>query len=282
LTIHNWHLDKILFHKIAIKRAQYMAYSKSQAMQRTKLGADTDRRDFFYHLLNAKDPETGAGFTPDELWGESNLFIIAGSDTTSTAMAATIFYLSHNLDALTRAQAEVRSAFHSKEIVHGTTLTGCTFLRACIDEAMRLSPPVPGALPRRVLPGGLDVDGHFIPADVDVCVPHYALHRNAAYFSDPSRYDPTRWLVENPPTEAFAPFSVGPRGCIGKGMAYVELTVSLGKMLWQYDLRLTPGTHAGEGIRGTEPGRNEEETYQLRDTFTSMKDGPIVQFRRRV
>lgn len=66
-------LDKVLFSKIAAGRAKYMAYSKSQLTERTKLGDDTDRRDFFYYLLKARDPETGQGFTTPELWGESNL-----------------------------------------------------------------------------------------------------------------------------------------------------------------------------------------------------------------
>lgn len=52
-----------------------MAYSKSQASERTKVGLDTDRKDFFYYMLNAKDPVTGNGFTPPELWGESNLLM---------------------------------------------------------------------------------------------------------------------------------------------------------------------------------------------------------------
>lgn len=50
-----------------------MAYSKGQLTERTKLGDDTDRRDFFYYLLKARDPETGQGFSTPELWGESNL-----------------------------------------------------------------------------------------------------------------------------------------------------------------------------------------------------------------
>jgi cytochrome P450 len=299
LTIHNWHLDKIFFRAIAAGRAQYMAYSKQQAMERTKLGADCDRKDFFYYLLNAKDPETGRGFTQDELWGESNLFIIAGSDTTSTAMAGTFFYLVHNPDVLEKAMAEVRDKFASvDEIVHGKDLTSCRYLRACIDEAMRMSPPVGGGLPRCVLPGGQRIDGYEVPAGVDVCVPHYAIHHNEAYFPQPFTYMPARWMspVANESSEvirnpfsgkleeahgAFCPFSVGPRGCIGKGMAYVELTLSLARVLFEFDLRLAPGTSVGEGRPDLELGRRREEEFQLRDTFTSLKDGPMVQLRRR-
>lgn len=66
-------IDKFLFPKLAAGRARYMAYSKGQLAERTKLGEETDRRDFFYYLLKARDPETGLGFSTPELWGESNL-----------------------------------------------------------------------------------------------------------------------------------------------------------------------------------------------------------------
>lgn len=66
-------IDKLLFPKLAAGRARYMAYSKAQLTERTKLGEETDRRDFFYYLLKARDPETGQGFSTPELWGESNL-----------------------------------------------------------------------------------------------------------------------------------------------------------------------------------------------------------------
>ncbi|KAF2466934.1 cytochrome P450 [Lindgomyces ingoldianus] len=290
LTIHNWHLDKILFRKIAAQRGQYMQYSKSQAVERTKLGVDVDRKDFFYYLLNAKDPETGKGFSMDELWGESNLLIIAGSDTTSTAMAGTFFYLAHNANALEKIAKEIRQAFSDvEEIVSGPKLSACAYLRACIDETMRMTPPVAGALPREVLPGGIEIDGHHIPAGIDVGVPHYAIHHNPAYYPKPFDYIPERWLPDhrsNPlhavlsdAHNAFCPFSIGPRGCIGKGLAYVELTVTIARVLFLYDLRLAPGTTLGEGGSDLEIGRTRSSEYQIEDRFASMKDGPVLQFR---
>ena len=71
-------LDAWFFGKIKKKRERYMAYSKQQMAERAKLGIDGQRRDFFHHLLTAKDPETGKGFGPLELWGESNSLLIAG------------------------------------------------------------------------------------------------------------------------------------------------------------------------------------------------------------
>ena len=251
-----------------------------------------DRKDFFYYLLNAKDPETGKGFSMDELWGESNLLIIAGSDTTSTAMSGAFFYLAHNPSAMQKVCKEIREAFADvEEIVTGPKLSGCSFLRACIDETMRMTPPVAGALPREVLSGGMDIDGHHIPAGVDVGVPIYTIHHNADYFPQPFDFIPERWLSDpsaNPlhsslqaAQSAYNPFSIGPRGCIGKGLAYVELTVTIARVLFLYDLRLAPGTTLGAGSKDLEVGRTRASEYQIMDVFASKKDGPILQFRAR-
>ncbi|KAF2737258.1 cytochrome P450 [Polyplosphaeria fusca] len=293
LLIHRWHLDKILFRKIAAQRAQYMQYSKAQAMGRTKMGLDVDRKDFFYHLLNAKDPETGNGFSMDELWAESNLLIIAGSDTTSTAMAGTFFYLAHNPTALEKLTKELRETFSDvEEIVSGPKLGHCSYLRACIDETLRMTPPVAGALPREILPGGIDIDGRHIPAGVDVGVPHYAIQHNDQYYPRPFDFIPERWLSDpaaNPlhsklpeAHSAFCPFSIGPRGCIGKGLAYVELTVTIARVLFMYEMRCAPGTHLGAGGADLEVGRTRVNEYQIEDHFASSKDGPILEFRARV
>ena len=71
-------LDRLLFPTLRAERQRFMAYSKSRLAERMKLGIDTDRRDFFYYLLKARDPETGQGFAMQELWGESNVLLIAG------------------------------------------------------------------------------------------------------------------------------------------------------------------------------------------------------------
>lgn len=297
-------LDRLLFPNIAAGRARYMAYSRAQLAERTKLGDETDRRDFFYHLLKARHPDTGLGFSTPELWGESNLLIIAGSDTTSTALAATIFYLVREPRALARVISEVRASFADVEDVRqGAALASCGYLRACVDEAMRLSPSVGGIVPREVLAGGQVIDGANVPAGTVVGVPHYAIHHNEAYFPRPFEFVPERWLAgESWPalgsggektrvvgeTEvaaaqaAFCPFSVGPRGCIGKGLAYAEMTTTLGRLLWLYDVRRAVGVaDPAEGRPGAEWGRDRKGEMQLVDTFTSWKQGVMVDFKKR-
>lgn len=290
-------IDKFLFPKLAAGRARYMTYSKKQLSERTKLGEETDRRDFFYYLLKARDPETGQGFSVPELWGESNLLIIAGSDTTSTAIAATLFYVVRHPHVLKRLTDEIRTKFNNvEEIVHGAALGSCVYLRACIDEAMRLSPSVGGILPREVLAGGMTIDGHALPQGTVVGTPHYAIHHNEAYFPDSFGYAPERWMrgEVNPLNgktttaddvalahSAFCPFSLGPRGCIGKGLAYVEMTTAVARTVFMYDLRRAVGVaDPGEGRADLEWGRHREGEFQLIDTFTSAKKGAMIEFRK--
>lgn len=83
---------------------------------------------------------------------------------------------------------------------------------------------------------------------------------------------------------AFNPFSIGPRGCIGKGLALAELTLGIATMLWRYDFALGEGKGMalGAGRKGLGPGRERENEYQLYDHITASKEGPMVCFRQRV
>ena len=134
-----------------------------------RMTMDHNRQDLFSHILAAKDPEKGRGFSMDELWGESTLLIIAGSDAISTGMAAVFYYLGRHLEAYSKVCHEVRSTFSSPDEVRtGEKLTSCRYLRACIDESMRMSPPVGGALWCEVCAGGITIQGRYIPKGYDV------------------------------------------------------------------------------------------------------------------
>ena len=283
-------LDRLFFRNLLGDKMRLFSYSTARLQKRAALGKDTDRRDFFYYLLQAKDPETGEGFALREMMAESNLLLVAGSDTTSTAFAAALFYLLHNPSYLAQLTSLIRNAFDSASaIIPGPELNGIRLLRAVMDESLRLSPPVPGILPREVLPGGLTVDGHTFPVGTDVGVAAHATHRNPLYFPDPAAFRPERWLgasdgdSDDVRTEkdaalkraqaAFCPFSVGPRGCIGRGMAYAELAVAMARTLWRYDMRLAPGCES--------VGKEADGTFAIEDCFVTDKEGPVVQFRAR-
>lgn len=96
--------------------------------------------------------------------------MIAGSDTTATALSAAMYYLVRDPEKLKILKEEIRGAFSSVgEIVSGKQLSDCNYLKACVDEAMRLAPPVPGLLPREVTaPEGITIDDVFLPQGVRI------------------------------------------------------------------------------------------------------------------
>ncbi|KAL4890729.1 cytochrome P450 [Aspergillus ambiguus] len=293
MPLDSWHLDQVFIHRLTNDRWNFIMRSRveanERAKERTQAGHDS-KKDFFYYLLNAKDPETGKGLTTAELWGEANVLMIAGSDTTSTTLAATVFYLVRHPAAMARLTREVREAFATvEEIVSGARLNELVYLKACLDEALRLAPAVPGAPPREVMEGGAVVDGVFLPAGTDCGTPTLSIHRQPQYFREPGAYLPERWIegatCRGPTTgdewttsredvetarRAFCPFSIGPRGCIGKSMAMMEMRLTIARLMFLYDLEQADTT-----------GEDAEGHLALVDHFTSAKQGPNVIVRAR-
>ncbi|KAI1268014.1 cytochrome P450 [Xylariaceae sp. FL1019] len=261
-----------------------------ETMVRSRMSQDKDaKRDLYFHVadaVQAKDDET---LRVGDLWLEAFFFIIAGGDTVATTLCATLFYLTRNRKCYSKLAHEIRNAVQDDSEITGATAGGLSYLRACIDEAMRMSPPVPGTLWRHVAQedmneGSLVVDGQTIPPGTQVGVNIYSLHHNTRYFPDPFTYNPDRWMSPSlsedeeirrkSMQDAFAPFSIGSRGCAGKPMAYMELTLTLAKLFWHFDFEAAPGKLGTIGA-----GKHGE--FQLRDVFTAAYDGPFIVFKAR-
>lgn len=274
-----------MFPKLMGDKVKFRHFSHEHAGNRAK--STGDRRDFYHYLMEAQDKETGEKFTVPDLVAQANVIIIGGSETTATAMAALFFYLTHNPKALAQATKEVRDTFAGEdieEIRSGAKLSSCQYLRACIDEAMRCTPPISGILPRNVLPGGMAIDGHDIPSGTDVGISAYAIHHNAKYYPDPFDYRPERWIISESNTKqdielaksAFAPYSIGPRSCIGMPLAYVEMMITAARTLFKFDMRLA--SSLGEGAPELPLERRRKDEFQIQDNFIAHKDGPMVEF----
>lgn len=152
--------------------------------------------------------------------------------------------------------------------------------------------PIGGLLARELLTGGLILDGEPLPAGVDVGVAHYAIHHNEAYFPDPFSFKPERWIVGSPTVcgpsvseaavslaqSAFCAFGVGRTSCVGKTLAYTEMSIILARVIWLYGLRIQPDFVAGEGHPRLGNGRSRKNEFQTWDGFFSTQDGPLVEF----
>ncbi|KUI60984.1 Isotrichodermin C-15 hydroxylase [Cytospora mali] len=281
----------------ALTRKGCQSYLKAlERMISTRLALDKDSKADFYSFI-AEYIETGG---PDsirlsELWSEAVFFFPSGGDTTTTGLSALFFYLSRSPDAYRKLAEEVRSAFaNADEIKGGPQLTGCHYLRACVDESVRLSPPVTGTLWCELANGEEDkgplvLDGHIIPPGTQFGVNICSLHHNEAYFPEPFAFKPERWLIEDGASAVhrmlagFDAFSTGPRGCAGKSMAYLEAGPVVANTLWCFDFETAPGLMgaAGAGMPGNSAGREREGEYQLYDDFTSSHDGPNLIFHAR-
>ncbi|KAF7540128.1 hypothetical protein G7054_g1598 [Neopestalotiopsis clavispora] len=265
-----------------------------EKMIRTRLEQDSpERQDFYSFVLQNLDAES-ADFRQSELFSESLFFISAGGDTVSTAMAGTFFYLARNKRCYDKLAEEIRSRFSAgNDIQSGPQLSSCTYLRACINETLRMSPPIGGTLWREAAneKEPFIVDGHVIPPGTHVGVNTYAIHHNEEYFPDPFTFTPERWLetTDNSPdastgtstqTRAFVPFSVGMRSCAGKSMAYLETSLLVAKTLWYFDFERCEGSlgDVGGGKKGVSGGRGRVDEFQLYDVITSRHDGPCLRF----
>ncbi|KUJ20673.1 cytochrome P450 [Mollisia scopiformis] len=267
-------IPKLFFSDLLAGRLEFRSYALAQATERTKI-KDSERRDFYHYLMEAKNPDTNERFDEREIWSEAGNLIVAGTDTTSTTLASTFFYFTRNPDVLERAKKEVREVFKDcdiEDIRTGEKLSSCKYLRACLDESMRMSPPLPGILARVVLPGGIMINSHVIPAGVEVGVAPYALHHNEQYHKDSFVYNPERFLDKGI-VEGWAPFSYGPRACIGKAMAYMEMMCTMARVLKMFDLKGVGSL--GERVDGM-GGKAEE--YRIEDFFVCHKFGPMVEF----
>jgi cytochrome P450 len=153
-----------------------------------------------------------------------------------------------------------------------------------------MSPTVPGAMWREAESGGISVDGEHIPAGYDVGTCIYAVHHNEAYFGDSFSFLPDRWLSGSAEEKlqaaqsAYNPFSFGPRGCVGRTFALIEIGITVAHVLWLMDFRMSgqEAEHLGEGKRGGVDGRDRVNEYQIYSHLTSYSYGPMLEFRKRI
>jgi len=180
------------------------------------------------------------------------LAIIAGSDTTSSVLTAALYYLLRNPEAYERLQAEIDGAFPSgEEPLDVTKLVQMEWLNGCINEALRLQPPVPSGSQRTVGKGkGTKVLGNLIiPEETQIILHTYSIHRDPRNFHTPDAFLPERWFNTGPGehnTAAFIPFSYGPANCAGKNLALLEMRILLCWVIQRFQFSEVPGVRYEE------------------------------------
>jgi len=191
-------------------------------------------RDLFDLMVAARDPETGAAFSDEQLGDQVATMILAGHETTATALFWSLYLLALDPASQDMVAAEVQTA-----TVNGALdIERLKFTRAVVDETMRLYPPA--FLIARAAAGPDTVAGLPVKKKDVILIAPWLLHRHEKLWRDPNAFIPTRFVPGAPPPDRFAylPFGVGARVCIGAHFALVEATLALAKIIGTFRVDL--------------------------------------------
>jgi len=157
-------------------------------------------------------------------------------------LAATTYYLLTSPEPYRKLKEEIRSRYKSYDEIDATSAQQLPYLQAVINEGLRIYPPGSQGFPR-VSPGCM-IDGHWVPKGADVYTSAWTVTHDPRYFHEPRAFKPERWLDPHctDVKEASQPFSLGPRGCLGRNFAYMEMNLILAKMHFMYDLEMVNPT----------------------------------------
>ena len=213
---------KMIPKEVIENRKKFFYMVSAKATERLQHGVG--RPDVISYYLKNKSEVANEeeSMTKKEL--DSNLVAIlaAGSETTATLLSGTTYMLLKHPAVLSKLIHEIRSRFHSLTEITIEEVNKLPYLIACLQEGMRMYPPVPAGFTRVVPPGGGIISGHFIPEGTSVSMSQHAAYHSSRNFVEPDSYIPERWLADAEPkfkadkTTVLQPFSVGPRNCLGK------------------------------------------------------------------
>jgi cytochrome P450 len=191
-------------------------------------------RDLFDLMGDARDPETGAVFTDEQLGDQVATMILAGHETTATALFWALYLLALDPATQDEVAAEVKAVSTSGTL----EVERLKFTRAVVDETMRLYPPA--FLIARAAAGPDMIAGMPVKKKDVVLIAPWLLHRHEKLWRDPNAFIPSRFMAPSPPPDRFAylPFGVGARVCIGAHFALVEATLALAKIIGAFRVEL--------------------------------------------
>lgn len=168
--------------------------------------------------------------------------LAAGIDTTGKVSAAILYFLAANKDVQHKLREEVTKALPgSSDFVTKESLEQLQYLRAVVKETMRIAPVTSANL--RVMTKDVTLGGYNIPEGKAVIVPHLYLSLSEQHYKNAHQFKPERWMRGDPASELKStnpfvsmPFGFGPRSCIGKRLANLEIEVFIAKMVKKFDI----------------------------------------------
>lgn len=201
-------------------------------------GAADSGDDLATLLVRAENAEDGR-LDHTEVREQVLIFLLAGHETTATALAFALHLLARHPEERRRARDEVDRVLGGPggRVPTAQDMEALPYLTMVVKEAMRLYPSAPVIGRRAVV--GTEIDGVRIPAGADVLVSPWVTHRHPGHWDEPERFDPERFTAEaeaGRPRYAWFPFGGGPRACIGQHLSMLESVLALAVLLQAYDV----------------------------------------------
>jgi cytochrome P450 len=188
--------------------------------------------------LMAAHSENGSGIDKKQMRDEVMTLLLAGHETTAATLTWTWYLLSQHPEVERRLHAEVDQVLAGRRAT-SSDLPRLVYTRMVVSEALRLYPPV-WLLPRKAINADR-LESHIIPANSDVLVCVYTIHRHPQFWEDPGRFDPERFAPEQGAERvsgAYLPFGAGPRTCIGSRFGLMEAVLMVAAIAQKFSLRL--------------------------------------------
>lgn len=207
-----------------------------------------DTGDLLSMLMLARDEATGAQMSDRALRDEVLTMLLAGHETTATALTWAWGLLDQHPAVRTQLEAELTQVLGDR-LPTLADVPQLRYTRMVFDETLRLYPPA-YIFSRKVVADDL-IGGYRIPKGSAVDLSPYLVHRHPVFWPDPERFDPKRFAPEQVAARhkyAYIPFSAGPRQCIGNSFALMEATLILATVAQRYRLRLV-----GSSLPAMEP-----------------------------
>ena len=192
---------------------------------------DLEQREDILSLLLLARHEDGSAMSDQELRDELMTLLVAGHETTATALAWALERLVRHPDKLDRLRAEVAAGEDE-------------YLEAVVKETLRLRPILP--LVARRLTEPMEIGGHLLPAGVRVTPCIYLIHRRPDVYPEPRRFRPERFLEQPAGTYTWIPFGGGVRRCLGASFAMFEMKAVLSQLVASRSL--APAAPASERV----------------------------------
>jgi len=207
----------------------------------------------------------------EELIDECLTLSIAGQETTAATLSFVMLELLSNPNIMSRLVAEVNKVLGDKDEIEFDDLGQLQYMGQCIKESLRMYPPAPGV--DRETTEDIEYNGYKVPKGTVIGVSIFHAHYLPEYWPNPNVFNPDRWESEadqNPGiTQAYMPFSVGSRNCIGRVFAEFEAKVVLAKLIQNFEMKLLPDTKIEIAQSGTlRPKGGVPVTLQLKQSLS--------------